>query len=173
MSETDSWLAAFLAVPNTHPFVFAKEIGLPQCSESVYEASRRFRAARVPGVGFDRETHAFFAVALFQHVKVFADLGEHPFLAIGNHEIDLCHVVQKEPFKTLVQRFDVLEIECGHGNGTGKLSFQKCLLHDIDGIDLVQDEKRRKFSGVDTPEDFSRDLNVRAQRWIRCIHHMK
>src|SRR2546427_10854596 len=71
-----------------------------------------------------------------------------------------------------MQRLDVLGIECGHGNGIGKLSFQKCLLRDIDGIDLVQDEKRRKFSGVDTLENFSRDLNVRAQRWIRCIHYM-
>ncbi len=106
-------------------------------------------------------------------MNVFADLGEHPFLAVGNDEIDLRHVVQKEPYKTLVQRLDVLGIECGHRNGIGKLSFQKCLLRDIDGIDLVQDEKRRKFSGVDTLENFSRDLNVRAQRWIRCIDYMK
>jgi hypothetical protein len=42
-------------------------------------------------------------------------------------------------------RVDVLGIECGHGNVIGKLSFQKCLLRDIDGIDLVQDEKRRKI----------------------------
>src|SRR5881296_3892996 len=106
-------------------------------------------------------------------MNVLADVGEHSFLAVGNQEINLCHVVEKEPYKTLVQRLDVLGIECGHGHGIGKLSFQKCLLREIDGIDLVQDEKRRKLSGVDTLEDFSRDLNVRAQRWIRCIHYMK
>ena len=106
-------------------------------------------------------------------MNVFADLGEHPFLAVGNHEIDLGHAVSKEPYKTLVQRLDVLGIECGHGNGIGKLSFQKCLLREIDGIDLVQDEKRRKFSGVDTLENFSRDLNVRAQRWMQPLHEVK
>ena len=106
-------------------------------------------------------------------MNVLADLGEHPFLAVGNHEINLHHVVQEEPYKTLVQRLDVPGIECGQGNGIGKLPFQKCLLRDVDGIDLVQDEKGRKFSGVDALENFSCDLNVRAQRWIRCIHYMK
>ena len=96
-------------------------------------------------------------------MNVFADLGEHSSLAVGNHEIDLGHAVQKEPYKTIVQRLDVVGIECGHEKGIGKLSFQKGLLRNIDGIDLIQDEKRSEISGFDARENFSRDLNVRAQ----------
>src|SRR5438093_13663819 len=106
-------------------------------------------------------------------MNVLADVGEHSFLAVGNQEINLCHVVEKEPYKTIVQRLDVLGIECGHGNGIGKLSFQKCLLREIDVIDVVQDEKLRKLSCVDTLEHFSRDVNMRAQLWIRCIYYVK
>jgi hypothetical protein len=64
-----------------------------QLSGSVLRSQPPLQSGKGTGRCFDRETHASFVVGLFQHVNVFAYLSEHPFLAVGNHEIDLCHVV--------------------------------------------------------------------------------
>src|ERR1022692_4481150 len=83
------------------------------------------------------ETNTLFLVRLAEHVDVLADVGEHAFLAVGNDELHLSHVIEKETDETGVKCLDVLGVQRGHRNGLGELFFQQCLLRNIDGVDLV------------------------------------
>src|SRR5436305_10845780 len=83
------------------------------------------------------ETNTLFLVRLTEHVDVLTDVGEHPFLAVGNDKLHLGTVFDKETHETGVDSLDVLGVQRGHRNGLGELFFQQCLLRNIDGVDLV------------------------------------
>ena len=89
------------------------------------------------GVRLYLEANTLFLVRLAEHVDVLADVGEYAFLAVGNDELHLSHVIEKETDEPGVKCLDVFGVQRGHRHGLGELFFQQCLLRNIDGVDLV------------------------------------
>src|SRR5690348_155114 len=80
------------------------------------------------GVRLYLKTNTLFLVQLAEHEDVLADVGEHAFLAVGNDELHLSHITEKEIDQTGVKCLDVLGVQRGHHNSLRELFFQQCLL---------------------------------------------
>src|ERR1700746_1235356 len=127
------------------PKVFGHSLALPSLppattyTENSPEFLRRepsLQGGNGAGVRVYLETNTLFLVRLAEHVDVLADVGEHSFLAVGNDELHLSHVIEKETEETGVKCLDVLGVQGGHRNGLGELFFQKGVLVNMDGVDL-------------------------------------